>query len=141
MAEDSEEDRPDLKNGDIDIESLTTSYLRGVDAAPFCSRSRGRRRLDECLDELVLRRDDDGLLLELLVRGVERVLRGVLSSSVNTQSTRRGDGVGAGTPSTRRVSIRHRRDAPRSHPRRKGRLHQDAHPDAQGKIGSKTKSY
>jgi len=26
-------------------------------------------------------------------------------------------------------------------PRGEGRLHQDAHPDAQGKIGSKTKSY
>jgi hypothetical protein len=32
--------------------------------------SRRGRRLDQCLDELVLRRDDDAFLLQLLVRGV-----------------------------------------------------------------------
>ena len=39
---------------------------------------RGRGRLDQRLDEFVFRSDDDRLLLELLVRGVEGVLQFLL---------------------------------------------------------------
>ena len=39
---------------------------------------RGGRRLDECLDELVLRGNDNRFLLQLLVRGVQGVLQFLL---------------------------------------------------------------